>query len=184
MTEERPIDRAAGRCVKTGRPLAEGEAYYAVLFEQGDNFRREEYAVEAWSGPPPGAYCYFKARIPIKEKKRKPLVDNEVLIDFFVRLADETVPVRVQFRFVLALLLMRKRLLKYETTNRTEAAETWIMRLVKDQSMHAVQNPRMTDEQITAVSQELGAVLHAGPDDVPFAESLETTADALGGAPA
>ena len=34
------------------------------------------------------------------------------------------------------------------------------MRLVQDQSMYQVGNPRLTDEQIEVVSKELGAILH------------------------
>jgi len=132
-----------------------------VLFEDGEEFRREDYSQEAWEKPPQGAFCCFKSRMPAKEQEKKRLlVDDELLVDFFVRLKDETEPVRRQFRFVLALILMRKRLLKYEQTRRQGEHEVWQMRLMKDRSVHSVVNPRLADDQIEDVSRQLGAILH------------------------
>jgi hypothetical protein len=156
------VQRTAGKCVKTGQEFAEGEAYYAVLFEDGDLFRREDYSLDAWDGPPQEAFCWFKTRIPIKDKNptKRVFVDDDVLITFFKRLADETELARQQFRFVLALILMRKRLLKYEETKIDDGAEYWMMKLAKERSIHAVLNPRLQDDEIQRVSSQLGAILH------------------------
>ncbi|HEY3242024.1 MAG TPA: hypothetical protein VGM03_01620 [Phycisphaerae bacterium] len=153
------IARPSGRCHVTGRELAEGEAFYAVLFEEGEGFRRADYSLEAWSGPPAGSFCHFKSRVAVKTHKRKLLVDDDILINFFERLGAETEPLRVHLRFVLALILLRKRLLKYEDTARGEDdTEVWMMRL-KDGALQRVVNPRLTDDQVTAVSQQLGVIL-------------------------
>ncbi len=154
------LEGTTGRCAATGRAFEEGEEFYTVLFEQGESFTRADYSLEGWTEPPERAFCYFKTRVPVKEKKKKLLVDNELLINFFARLADETEPVRVQFRFVLALILMRKRLLRYETTVNQDGVEVWEMTLPRDQSPHRVVNPHLTDDQIEAVSRELTAILH------------------------
>ena len=82
------------------------------------------------------------------------------MVDLMLRLADREEEVKQHFRFVLSLILMRKRLLKYEQTVYEEGIEYWHMRLTRDQSMHAIVNPQMTDDQIAAVSAELGAILH------------------------
>ena len=160
MAQQWQVETSTGKCVATGRHLEEGEEFYTVLFEEGETFRRADYSMEGWQGPPEGAYCHFKTRVPIKEKRKKLLVDNEVLIGFFHRLVDETEPVRVQFRFVLALILMRKRLLKYDGSSREDSRETWQMTLTRDHSTHRVVNPHLTDTEIEGVSQQLSAILH------------------------
>jgi len=144
----------------TGRGLAEGEEYYAVLFEEGESFRRADYSVDGWDGPPEGSYCHFRTRVPIKEKKKQLLVDNAVLVNFFSRLADEQDPARIRFRFVLALILMRKRLLRYDTSEVRDGQEYWRMTIPSDQSTHEVVNPRLTDDQIEDVSRQISAILH------------------------
>ena len=177
--EQWEIARFTGTCAVTGRELAEGEEYYAVIFEEGESFRRADYSVAAWNGPPADAYCFFRTRVPVREKKKRLLVDDDVLVNFFTRLADEDQEGRVHFRFVLALILMRKRLLKYEDTLRADGRETWRMRLVKDQSVHQVVNPRLNEEQIERVSRELGAILHG--DMGEFAAEVLPTGDLAAG---
>jgi hypothetical protein len=158
--EQWEVARCGGVCAATGRQLVANEEHYAVLFEEGESFRREDYSLEAWHGPPPKAFCFFKTRVPVREKKKRLLVDDDVLVNFFTRLADETHESRLHFRFVLALILMRKRILKYEDTIREGEREYWQMRLVREQNLHKVLNPRLNDRQIEQVSRELGAILH------------------------
>ena len=154
------IDHAQGKCAVSGRVLGEGDEFYTVIMEDGESFRRVDIAVEAWTGPPEGSFCHFKTRVPVKRKKRRLLADDDVLISFFQRLADESDPLRVQFRFVLALILMRKKLLRYDSTETLDGQEIWHMTLPGDQSQHNVVNPRLTDLQIDGVSQQLTAILH------------------------
>ena len=160
MTQGWEVEPAAGLCAVTGRRLEEGEEFYSALFEDGEGFRRCDYSLDSWKGPPDGSYCHFKSRIPIKQKRKKLLVDNEILISFFLRLGDEIEPARLQFRFVLALILMRKRLLRYEGTEASGDLEVWRMLLTTDRSEHRVANPRLSNEQIEDVSAQLSAILH------------------------
>ncbi len=161
MAQQWEVETATGRCAVTGRAFEEGEEFYAVLFEDGDSFTRADYCLEAWQGAPEGAYCHFKTRVPVKEKRKNLLVDQELLINFFERLAEETEPVRVQFRFVLALILMRKRLLRYEGSTVEEGVEIWRMTRPREQSVHRIINPHLTDQQIEGVSEQLTAILHS-----------------------
>lgn len=160
MTQQWEVEPAAGQCAVTGRRLEEGEEFYSVLFEDGEGFRRSDYSLASWNGPPEGSYCHFKSRIPIKQKRKKLLVCNEILINFFLRLGEETELGRLRFRFVLALILMRKRLLRYEGSAVEGDTEVWRMVLMTDRSEHRVTNPRLTDEQIEGVSSQLSAILH------------------------
>lgn len=149
-----------GLCTVSQRALQPGEEFCAVLFETAQGFERRDYSLEAWQGPPDGYFSYWKSRVPKMEEKKRLFVDPDVMINLFLRLTDSEQEVKQNFRFVLALILMRKRLLKYQRTIRDGQTETWEMHLVRDQSFHQVRNPRMSDEQIEAVSRELGAILH------------------------
>ena len=173
------IARSSGVCSASGRPIEEGEEYYVVILEDGESFRREDYSLEAWTGPPTGAFCHFKSRIPPKTRKKRLFVDDDLLVNFFLRLADEADESRLRFRFVLGLILMRKRLLRYQETIREDGREYWQMCLAKDRSMHRVLNPQLTDDQVGGVSQQLGAILHGDMGDfTEEAEACVESADA------
>lgn len=173
--KEYNIAQLSGQCSTTHRALEPGEEFYAVLFELADGFERRDFCLDAWHGPPDGHFSYWKSRVPKKESKQKLLVSNEVMIGLFERLADRKEDVKQHFRFVLALILMRKKLLKYEHTVREDNAEYWVMRLPREQDCHHVLNPRMSDEQVEAVSKELGAILHGDPE--AFAQFDDQTTD-------
>jgi hypothetical protein len=182
---EYEVQRTTGVCAASGRALIEGEAIYTVLYEEGESFRREDYALDHWTAPPEGAYCHFRGRVPVRTKKRQVFIDDEGLIALFTRLADETEPLRVQFRFVLALMLMRKRILKYEESRRTGDAEVWRMAMPRDQSTHEVVNPRLSDDQIEGVGRQLTAILHGDAGEWGLDEpGLEGDALPAGGEPA
>jgi len=183
MTSEFEISRATGKCAQTGRPFAEGQMYYAVLFERPEGLVRMDYSEEAWTGPPEGTFCYWKARVPVRERKPTTIaVDSSVLVNLLNRLEDEPSEMKQQFRFVLALLLMRKRLLRFEKAVRDGEQEFWQMRLVADQSLHQVLNPQLTPEHVERLNAQLIAILsgdaraiHSLEDDsaAPPADEVE-----------
>jgi len=164
MTEYE-IGKAIGRCAISGRELLAGETFYTALFERPDGFERRDYAAECWSEAPEGAFCTFKTRIVEKQQRRRAFVDDDVLVNLFLRLGECDDDNKRSFRFVLTLIMMRKRLLKYEQSLRNDAGETWQVRLTRDSSLHMVHNPRLDEEQVAAVSAELDGVLQGFGDD-------------------
>ncbi len=154
------LTRTTGQCSVTGRAFNEDEAFYSVVIETAEGFERRDIAEDRWDGPPEDAVCHFKTKITKKDQPRKMFVDDDVLINFFLRVADSTEPLKLRFRFVLSLILLRKRLVRYERTIREADAEYWEMKLMRDKSLHKVFNPSMNDAEIEAVTGELGAILH------------------------
>lgn len=159
--EQWDIQRTAGVCAGTGRKLEPSEEYVAALIDGQDHFERRDFSLAYWEEQKPEVYSYWKTHIPEPNQKKSLFVDDEVLVNFFERLADETEPIKIHFRFVLALILMRKKRLKYEDSRREEGKEIWRMRFVKETDTHNVVNPHLTDEQITEVSQELSSILQS-----------------------
>lgn len=187
MAQDWQVGHSTGRCSVSDRELMEGEEFYAVLFEDGDSFRRADYSLESWTGPPPDSFCHFKTRVPVKEKKKRLLVDDELLMNFFLRLGGESDASRVRFRFVLALILMRKRLLRYETTESVDGQEFWTMTAPKDHATHKLLNPHLTDDQIEGVSEQITLIMHGdmgawstmdemGADDADDADGANASA--------
>jgi hypothetical protein len=175
MVEDWEVSRTTGKCAASDRPLAEGEAYYAVLLETPAGLERRDYSEEAWSGPPEGTFCYWRGRVPIREKKPGTYaVDTAILSQLFVQLEEAASESRQQLRFVLALLLMRKRLLKVDRAVTEEGQEYWLMRMTSDQSIHRVLNPRLEKEQIERLSIQLTAILSGEVDALQIVEEPET----------
>lgn len=156
--EQWKVERTAGVCAGSGKTLEPGEEYYAALLDTQTGFERRDFCAEYWENEKPERYSFWKTVIPQPNEKKKLFVDDSVLMNFFERLADETDELKVNFRFVLALILMRKRKLKYEDSRREDNKEIWTMRFVRETETHQVINPELDDDQIEQVSQELSAI--------------------------
>jgi len=157
--EQWEVQRSDGQCKGTGKKMEPGEEYYAALVDNVSSFERYDYCLEYWQEQQPEVFSYWKTRMPLPNQKKKLFVDDSVLSNLFERLEDQKEPIKINFRFVLALILMRKRILKYQDSKKDGENEIWKMRFVKDTKIHEVLNPNLNEEKIQQVSQELSAIL-------------------------
>lgn len=154
-----PIQPNSRRCAVTGRELRAGERYFSALLEVDHRFVRHDYSPEAWQGPPPGACSFWTGRVQEGNEKIKPRFDDDLLEECFHRLADQDEPSRVNFRYVVALLLMRRKRLRYESSSVVAGVETMTLGSMRSTEKYEVVNPRLSDEQMAAVQDEVFSVL-------------------------
>src|SRR5258708_38977879 len=114
------IQATTRRCAATGRELRPGEKFYSVLLDEGSRFIRQDYSSEAWHGPPEGAFSFWLGRVPAQEQSRRLQIDDDLLMDCFQRLETETDAAKINFRYIVALLLMRRKRLKFEEARGTD----------------------------------------------------------------
>lgn len=155
------VARRSGACSKCQKVLQEQEYYHATLKTASEGFERRDFCQACWTDEDRNeAFSFWQARIPKKEEKKRLFVDNEVLLDFFRRLTETEEEGRKGFCFVLALILMRKRLLKYVSTEqKPDGEEIWIMKMAGEEKDYRVPNPHLDDEAIEKIRAELSSVL-------------------------
>jgi hypothetical protein len=158
MTEYQ-IQANTRRCYVTGRELQPGEKFYSVLFDQGGQFVRQDYSQENWPGTPEGAFSFWTGKVPPLDGPRRPQFDDDLLLDCFNRLEGQTEPDRVNFRYVLTLLLMRRKRLKFEEAKMSGDLETLWLRCPRTGTQYQVLNPGLTEEEMAAVQEEVFKVL-------------------------
>jgi len=154
------ITRPLGQCSGTGRVIEAGEEYYGALVETDNGLERRDFCADYWQSEKPEVFCYWKSRLPSADEKKPIFVDDEMLMAFFERLGVETDQEKLNFRFVLALVLMRKRLLKYEATKTDGGQEIWTLRVVGSKELVDVVNPHLDDEQVGQLTLQMGEILH------------------------
>ncbi len=143
-------------CARTGRELKPGETYYSVLAATPQGFVREDYAAEAWTGPHKGAIGFWRARVPTAAAKNRPqFVDDSVLVQFFERLEGESESQKENFRYILALLLIRKKILKLVGAETDGGREFLVVRAAATGAQTRVVNPGLTEEQLVALQTEV-----------------------------
>ncbi|HLJ92771.1 MAG TPA: hypothetical protein VKU02_06195 [Gemmataceae bacterium] len=147
------------RCAVTGRELRSGDKFYSVLLEESGKLVRQDYSTDAWQGPPHGSFSFWAGHIPAGEENRRSPIDDELLMDCLQRLEGESEPTRVNFRYVVALLLMRRKRLRFEAVESDGEQEMLVLRCVRTRNCYRVLNPRLTEEAMVAVQDEVFQVL-------------------------
>jgi hypothetical protein len=153
------IEANSCRCAATGRELHPGERVYTVLLDEGGKFVRRDFSTEAWQGPPANAFSFWAGRVPARGEQRRLPIDDDLLLQCFRRLEGETQPDRINFRYVVALLLMRRKRLKFEEARVEGGQEVLCLRCPRLRELHQVLNPGLSDEQMAQVQEEVSKVL-------------------------
>lgn len=157
------IGKPMGRCHVSGGEITPGTRFIAALRETPTGFERLDLSLDAWRDfePKSELLAFWQAVMPEPTKKAKLFVDDSVLCDLFERLAGADEPAKISFRFVLGLILMRKRLLIYEGTRNVGGSEIWSVRLKGRSDPMEMVDPRLSEDQLGEVTQQLGQVLNS-----------------------
>lgn len=166
------MNRTQDVCAQTGRALEVGEQHIAALLEMPgeESMLRVAYSLDAWSqGPvfPEGAtlFGFWKRVVPESAEQPKPLVSEDELFDLFEQLSDAKAVKQLAFRYLLALILMRKKVLLYERSVPVRGEEPGMLVLRQrikggGGALFEVIDPGLDDETIAMASEELGQVMN------------------------
>jgi hypothetical protein len=139
------------------RPVA-GEWFYSVLVEEGAELRRHDYSVEAWHGAPPEAIGWWKAQVPERGAGRMHWAPNDVMLHFFDELAEQ--PDRQDMRYVLALLLVRRRVMRLEESEKDDQGrEVLVLYCPRRDATYKVPAVAPDPQRIGAIQEELAKLL-------------------------
>ena len=162
------VGRVTGVCAATGRGLVAGEPIVAALVESDEGLlARVDHVAEAWDAGfrPPRLFSHWRTVVPEPGERPTPFVDDEVLLYLFHRLAEDDRDDSRAFRLVIAMLLMRKRLLRF--AGRLPGGggpEIWLMRQ-RGQAPEAeplrLLNPGLGDDDVSELTAQLGEILQS-----------------------
>lgn len=156
------LQRPHGTCAVTGKVFEPGSKFISALRETSAGFERVDVSLEAWDNfDRKEVVAFWQATMPSPQQAKKQLfVDDAVLADLFERLADVEEPAKVNFRFVLGLILMRKKLLSYESSAQHDGKEVWVMKPKGRDATLEMINPHLDEQQVKDVSTQLGEILN------------------------
>jgi hypothetical protein len=175
LTDSRyEIARPTGVCAATGKPIQPGDTFVAVLAERGDDegLLRLDYSAQAWdSGSRPEeplrVFGHWRSIMLAPDASKRPFIDDESMMDLLEQLEGADEPSRLSFRYVLALMLIRKRLYKFEGTVQEggEGSRPAIrLRRVTPAGQPPAEpitviDPGMDESAIAAAVEQLGSVM-------------------------
>lgn len=166
MQQDWSIQSRSEKCAITGREFHDGENFYTLLFRDRHGFHREDVSEEAWaqlrdSGDKKAQpFSFWRSKFePPPPAAPEPLA-KETAEDLLRRyMQEEDGSQRASARYILALMLERKRLLKQIDAKQDEQGRTLIYEHAKTGEVFVVPDPQLRLDQLEAVQTEVAAVL-------------------------
>jgi hypothetical protein len=172
------VERGTKKCTACEKAFEEQENYFSALSEEKDTFRRDDYCPECWKeADREQFFSFWKTRIPAytDEPKRR-FVDTEVIYMFFSKLEDTESVEKLLFRYLLCLILVRKRFLRLDDFAKEDDKEFLVVWDRRQEKSLKVLNPDAGEEELATAQQELACIF-----DMPFDE--DDNAQAESGSP-
>lgn len=146
-------------CAATRRPFAEGDRIVSALVETPAGLERLDYAADAWPGPPAGTVAHWPGRIPASRSPKRPTMNDDLLLECLDRLASPAEPEQERFRYVAALLLMRRKRLRFDDVRAAGGREFLRLTCAKTGRRYEVADPRLGESELDRVQADVFRVL-------------------------
>ena len=166
LDREYKIAASSHTCQGCARRFGVGDEYYSAVREaEGEDvFARHDFCPACWNPDGAAYFSFWKTRVPEPDQPRRrgpQLVDLARLMQLFEHLDDAEEDRALRFRYVLALVLMRKRRLKVVSSRRLagRSGEELTLRETGTDRQHVVRAPSLSDDEIRTVSDRLRDVL-------------------------
>ena len=154
------VQRFSRRCCRTDRVLHPGEAFYSVLIAEGAEVHRHDFCEEAWEGPPDDAIGWWKSSVADADSKKMHWAPNDVILHFFEQLEGQES--KQDMRYVLALLMIRRRIVRLEDTEHDEQGrEVFVLFCPRNEREYRSAVVAPTDARIQEIQNELAKLLFA-----------------------
>lgn len=164
MSSQWEMPRRNESCAVCGRRFEVGDVLVASLYEEHSGYVRSDTCATCARPALPIPLASWRTKRPAPHAKRGQAFDREAVLGFFLRLGEPEAPQGVQFRFVLALLLWRKRVLRFDSSDGTGGAEIWRFTLTSTGETFAVQRPDLDEAEIESLSVQLESLLACGTE--------------------
>ncbi|HYR57302.1 MAG TPA: hypothetical protein VEO95_01685 [Chthoniobacteraceae bacterium] len=161
MNQDWSIQHRSDRCAATGRPFEAGEYFYTLLFFGADGYRREDLSEAAFKERNENVqpFSMWRSKYEPPPPPAPEPIGRQTAEDLLRRYMDEQSPQHAAARYLLAVMLERKKLLKEVETRRTDGALTRIYEHTKTGEAFVVPDPQLRLDQLDAVQQEVAALL-------------------------
>ena len=152
------IERCSRRCATTGRELKAGETCYSALITEGGAVVRRDYSGEAWTGPPEQTIGWWKMTVVDPNAGRLSWAPSDVMLNYFERLQDD--PGTEDARYVLALLLVRRRIARLESTETDDQGrKTLVLYCPRNEREYRVIESLPSPDRAAEIQKQLAELL-------------------------
>jgi hypothetical protein len=183
MKEPWSIKSRARECAESGTAFEAGQKIRAAIFPDpySSGYLRKDYTIEAWAGrddeEQPFSTWLTTYEPPLVEEKAEDVVDEdpETLLK---RLVEEDEEYTENARYILAVMLERKKLLRETDTQEVPSGILRVYEHRKTGDVYIIKDPQIPLSDVDRVQEEVRQLLDPDPEPVPeVTEEAATSQD-------
>jgi len=161
MLSEWEIKTRARQCARTREAFVDGATIFTLLFRERNGFRREDVSQAAWlqikdSVEP---FSFWKSKFQSPPPPAPDPMPKESVEELLRRLLAQDLPKHVNVRYVLAIMLERKKTLKHVDTRESAEQKILIYEHAKTGEVFIIVDPRLRLDQLDSVQQEVYSMM-------------------------
>ena len=142
-------------CAATGQSFEPGTLCYSVLVEKNGRYERLDFSPEGWSGVPEGAIGVWRTEVPQPESEPPSFMDLDGLFDTFTQLVEQANEHQQKLRYVLALLLIRKKRLIHEQTEKGPDGNIMVLVGARGEGAFEIPEESLSEFEIARLQAEI-----------------------------
>jgi hypothetical protein len=161
MLSEWEIKPRSRHCARTQEAFDQGATIYTLLFRDRAGFRREDISEKAWQQIKESVapFSFWKSKFQVPPPAAPEPMPKESVEELLRRLVREDLPEHLNARYVLAILLERKRTLKQVDIRESADEKILFYEHVKTGEAFIIPDPRLRLDQLDAIQQEIYSLL-------------------------
>jgi hypothetical protein len=164
LTQEWNIQSRALQCAKTAKPFEKGETIYSALYWKDGQYQRVDLCEDAWKErneniEPLSAWQTEFVPPPPPEPEAMKKDDAESLLR---RLIAENAPASRNARYILALMLERKKVLRQIERQKQDGNSVLVYEHIPSGEVWLIEDPGLKLGELSAVQDEVARLL--GPE--------------------
>ena len=161
MLSEWEIKARSRHCARTQEAFDDGATIYTLLFRDRAGFRREDISEKAWQQikGTVAPFSFWKSKFQAAPLAAPEPLPKESVEELLRRLVNEDLPEHLNARYVLAILLERKKALKQVDIRESAQEKILIYEHVKTGEAFIIPDPRLRLDQLDSVQEEIYSLL-------------------------
>jgi len=186
IIEQWHIRSRAHHCAGCGEPFTEGQPIYAAIFPDAHSsgYVRRDFSLAAWNDladAPEKPFSTWRSVYHAPQSEAKPdMVKKESAEELLRRLAEEDEEHTENARYILAIMLERKKLLRETDTQATPNGILRIYEHRRDGDVFIIRDPNIPLDQVESIQQDIIDLLENSGRPQPAAEEEPSAAAAPG----
>lgn len=171
------IQPPCGQCCVTGRHFADEEPFFTMLVEGEKGLERKDFSTEAWAQRDPARkpVSFWRSEFKLAPVDTPRTIAQDDAESLLRRMIESDDPATVNARYILAVMLERKKTLYHRDTIARDGSPWLVYEHKETGETFLVADPRLRLAELHAIQQEVAELLRPRPAhaDAPPAAAPE-----------